>query len=89
LVVGFLRGKTSARRCTTRETDDMTQPRRLPDQDDESDLPDDVLESIEDTPGDEDDFGDETQFDEEFETEEGLEQEEFVEPRPERNEEID
>jgi len=88
LVVGFSRGKPSARRCTTRETE-MTQPRRLLEPDDASDLPDDLLESIEDTPGDEDDFGDETQFDEELETEEGLEQETFIEPRPERDDEID
>jgi hypothetical protein len=89
MVVGFSGGKRSALRSTTRETDDMIQPRRLLDQDDESDLPDDLIESIEDTPGDEDDFGDETQFDEELETEEGLEQEAFIEPRPERDEEID
>ncbi len=67
----------------------MTQPRRLLDQDDDADLPDDLIESIEDTPGEEDDFGDETQFDEELETEEGLEQDEFIEPRPERDEQID
>ena len=67
----------------------MTQPRRLPDQDDGSDLPDDLVENIEDTPDDEDDFGDETQFDEEFETEEGLGQDGFIEPRPERDEGID
>jgi len=67
----------------------MTQPRRLLDTDDDSDLPDDLLESIEDTPGEEDDLGDETQFNEEFETEEGLEQEGFVEPSPEREDEID
>ena len=67
----------------------MTQPRRLLDTDDGSDLPDDLLESIEDTPGDEDDFGDETQFDEELETEEGLEQEGFIEPRTERDDVID
>jgi hypothetical protein len=89
MVVRFSRGKHSARRSTTRETDDMIQPRRLLDQDDESDLPDDLIENIEETPGEEDDFGDETQFDEEFETEEGLEQEEFIEPLPERDEEID
>jgi hypothetical protein len=88
MVVGFSRGKHSARRSTTRETDDMTQPRLL-DQDDESALPDDLIENIDETPGDEDDFGDETQSDEELETEEGLEQEEFIEPRPERDEEID
>lgn len=67
----------------------MTTPRRLLDTDDNADLPDDLLESIEETPGAEDDFGDETQFDEEFETEEGLEQEGFVEPIPEREDEID
>jgi hypothetical protein len=67
----------------------MTQPRRLLDQDDESALPDDLIENIDETPGDEDDLGDETQLDEELETEEGLEQEEFIEPRPERDEEID
>ena len=67
----------------------MTTPRRLLDTDDDADLPDDLLESIEETPGEEDDFGDETQFDEEFETEEGLEQEGFVEPIPEREDEID
>lgn len=89
MVVRFSRGKHSERRSTTRETDEMTQPRRLLDQDDESDLPDDLIESIEDTPGDEDDFGDETQFDDELETEEGLEQDEFIEPRHERDEEID
>lgn len=67
----------------------MTQPPRLPDQDDDADLPDDLVENIEDTPSDEDDLGDETQFNEEFETEEGLEQETFIEPRPERDEAID
>ena len=67
----------------------MTTPRRLLDTDDDSDLPDDLLESIEDTPGEEDDLGDETQFNEEYETEEGLEQEGFIEPSPEREDEID
>ena len=67
----------------------MTQPRELLDQDDEADLPDDLVESIEDTPSDEDDFGDETQFDEQFETEEGLEQKGFIEPRPERDENVE
>ena len=56
----------------------MTNPRPLLDQDDESDLPDDLLESIEDIAGDEDDFGDETQADDEFETEEGLGQDRFI-----------
>ncbi len=67
----------------------MIQPRRLLDQDDPSDLPDEIIESIEDTPSDEDELGDETQFDDEFETEEGLEQESFIQPRPERDPEID
>jgi hypothetical protein len=58
----------------------MTHRPRL-DQDDEADLPDDLLESIEDTPGELDDFGDETQRDDDYETEEGLEQDEFVMPR--------
>jgi hypothetical protein len=66
----------------------MTQPRELLDQDDDADLPDDLVESIEDTPTDEDDFGDETQADEEYETEQGLEQERFIEPRPERDEAV-
>ncbi len=61
----------------------MTNPRPLLDQDDESDLPDDLLESIEDTPTDEDDFGDETQSDEEYAAEEGLEQTDFIDPRGE------
>jgi hypothetical protein len=56
----------------------MTNPRPLLDQDDESDLPDDLLESIEDTVGEEDDFGDETQSDDELETEEGLGQDHFI-----------
>lgn len=56
----------------------MTTPRPLLDQDDESDLPDDLVESIGDTPSEEDDLGDETQFDDEYETEEGLEQEHFI-----------
>jgi hypothetical protein len=61
----------------------MTQPRLTIEQDDESDLPDDVLESIEDTPSDLDDFGDETQMDEEYAAEEGLEQDGFIDPRGE------
>jgi hypothetical protein len=67
----------------TPEIADMTNPRPLLDQDDESDLPDDLLESIEDTPTDEDDFGDETQSDEEYAAEEGLEQTDFIDPRGE------
>lgn len=51
------------------------------DPDTEADLPDDLLESIEDSPDDPDDFGDETQADDDYETEEGLEQDEFVMPR--------
>jgi hypothetical protein len=85
----LLSSQTCTRRKKTREIDDMTAPRPLLDQDDESDLPDDLIESIEDTPGDEDDFGDETQFDEALETEEGLEQEAFIEPPLERDEDID
>ena len=61
----------------------MTGPRHMLDQNDESDLPDDLLESIEDTPTDEDDFGDETQSDEELAAEEGLEQDDFIDPRGE------
>ena len=56
----------------------MNHPKPLLDQDDESDLPDDLIESIEDTAGDDDDFGDETQSDDEFETEEGLGQDHFI-----------
>lgn len=58
-------------------------PKNLLDQDDESDLPDDLLESIEDTPSEDDDFGDETQRDEELAAEEGLEQDDFIDPRGE------
>jgi len=61
----------------------MTGPRHMFEQDDESALPDDLLESIEDTPTDEDDFGDETQRDEELAAEEGLEQDDFIDPRGE------
>jgi hypothetical protein len=61
----------------------MTGPRRTLDQDDESGLPDDLLESIEDTPTEDDDFGDETQRDEELAAEEGLEQDAFIDPRGE------
>ncbi|HVV96246.1 MAG TPA: hypothetical protein VHC92_03795 [Rhodanobacteraceae bacterium] len=58
----------------------MINPRQPLDQDDESDLPDDLLESIEDTPTEEDDFGDETQYDDEYAVEEGLEQDRFIDP---------
>ena len=61
----------------------MTQPRRLLEPDDASDLPDDLLESIEDTPEEEDDFGDETQSNEERAAEEGLEQTDLIDPRGE------
>lgn len=56
----------------------MTHPRPLLNPDDESDLPDDLIESIEDTASEDDDFGDETQADDEFETEEGLGQDHFI-----------
>lgn len=59
----------------------MNNPRRSIDQDDEGDLPDDLLESIEDTP--DDDFGDETQSNEERTAEEGLEQTDLIDPRGE------
>lgn len=65
----------------------MINPRHTLDQDDESGLPDDLLESIEDTPTDEDDFGDETQRDEELAAEEGLEQDDFIDPRGEDTDE--
>ena len=61
----------------------MTNPRFPIDADDDGGLPDDLLESIEDTPTDEDDFGDETQRDEELAAEEGLEQDDFIDPRGE------
>lgn len=56
----------------------MTGPRNPLDSDDDSDLPDDLLDSIEDTPSEEADFGDETQSDEEFAAEEGLEMDDLV-----------
>jgi hypothetical protein len=67
----------------------MTNPRRSIDQDDESDLPDDLLESIEDTP--DEDFGDETQSNEERTAEEGMEQTDLIDPRgeDEREDEAD
>ena len=67
----------------------MTGPRPTLDQDDESGLPDDLLESIEDTPSEDDDFGDETQRDEELAAEEGLEQDDFIDPRGEDHAEDD
>lgn len=65
----------------------MNNPRHTIDQDDEGDLPDDVLESIEDTP--DDDFGDETQSNEERTAEEGLEQTDMIDPRGEDEREDD
>jgi hypothetical protein len=65
---------------------DMINPRQTLDQDDESDLPDDLLESIEDTATDTDDFGDETQRDEELAAEQGLEQDSLIDPRGEDEE---
>jgi hypothetical protein len=69
--------------ASTQETADMTVPRHSLEQDDASGLPDDLLESIEDTPTEDDDFGDETQRDEELAAEEGLEQDDFIDPRGE------
>ena len=65
----------------------MSSPHRSLDQDDEADLPDDLLESIEDTPSD--DFGDETQSNEERTAEEGIEADGFIDPRGEDHEEED
>lgn len=53
---------------------------------DEADLPDDVLESIEDT---DDDLGDETQSNELRTAEEGMEQTDFIDPRGEDEHEED
>jgi hypothetical protein len=75
---GTLIAARSSAHPHTPEIADMTHPRPLLDEDDASDLPDDLIESIEDTPDDEDDFGDETQSDDEFETEEGLGQDHFI-----------
>ena len=57
------------------------------DADDLNDLPDDLRESIEDTPNDE--FGDETQDNEERTALEGLEQDELMDPRGEDDSEDD
>jgi hypothetical protein len=68
----------------------MTHPNRhagSTDADDFADLPDDLLESVEDTPTDE--FGDETQDNEERAAQEGLEQNEFIDPRAEDDSEDD
>jgi len=61
----------------------MTLPRVTIDDplDDDLDLSEDVLESLEDVP--DDDYGDETQEDEELAAEEGLEQDDFIDPRGE------
>jgi len=80
---------TSARSRPRREIADMINPRQTLDQGDEADLPDDLLESIEDTSTDEDDFGDETQRDEELAAEAGLEQDDLIDPRGEDTEEED
>jgi hypothetical protein len=61
----------------------MTNPRFSIDEDDEGGLPDDLLESIEDTPSEDDDFGDETQSNEERAAEEGMEQTDLIDPRGE------
>jgi hypothetical protein len=62
---------------------DMTHPRVTIDDplDDDLDLSEDVLESLEDVP--DDDYGDETQDDEERAAVDGLEQEDFIDPRGE------
>jgi hypothetical protein len=68
----------------------MVNPRHAtnpPDSDDLTDLPDDLLEGIEDTPTDE--FGDETQSNEERTAQEGLEQNDFIDPRGEDEPEDD
>ncbi|MEO5561042.1 MAG: hypothetical protein ABIO49_13990 [Dokdonella sp.] len=57
------------------------------DPDDLIDLPDDLLESIQETPGNE--FGDETQSNEERTAEEGLDQAGFIDPRGEDEPEDD
>ncbi|MEO7324504.1 MAG: hypothetical protein ABIW82_06720 [Dokdonella sp.] len=55
--------------------------------DDLTDLPDDLIESIQETPGDE--FGDETQSNEERTAEEGLDQDGLIDPRGEDDSEGD
>lgn len=67
----------------------MTNQRFSIDEDDEAALPDDLLESIEDTPSEDDDFGDETQSNEERAAEEGLEQTDLIDPRGEDEREDD
>jgi hypothetical protein len=67
----------------------MIHPRHPIDGDDDAGLPDDLLESIEDTPEEEDDFGDETQSNEERAAEEGMEQTDFIDPRGEDEREDD
>lgn len=88
-VVPSVSHSTSARSLPRREIADMINPRQTLDQDDEASLPDDLLESIEDTPAGEDDFGDETQRDEELAAEAGLEQDDLIDPRGEDEEEDD
>jgi hypothetical protein len=62
---------------------DMTQPRVTIDDplDDDLDLSEDVLESLEDVP--DDDYGDETQDDEERAAVDGMEQDDLIDPRGE------
>ncbi|MGH8173492.1 MAG: hypothetical protein ACREPX_10100 [Rhodanobacteraceae bacterium] len=67
----------------------MNHPRFSINEDDEAGLPDDLLESIEDTPSDEDDYGDETQSNEERVAEEGLELDDLIDPRGEDEREDD
>lgn len=57
----------------------------ITDADNLADLPDELLESLEDTPNDE--SGDETQRNEERTAQEGLEQTDFIDPRGEDDEE--
>jgi len=70
---------------------DMTHPRVTIDDplDDDLDLSEDVLESLEDVP--DDDYGDETQDDEERSAIDGLEQDDFIDPRgeDERGDDVD
>lgn len=68
----------------------MTSPgksRNPANSDDLTDLPDDLLESIKETPDNE--FGDETQSNEERTAEEGLDADGFIDPRGEDEPEDD
>jgi|GEM_PF-2153444 hypothetical protein len=55
--------------------------------DDDIELPDDLIESIEDSS--DDDYGDETQANEERTAEEGIEQDDLIDPRGEDEREDD